>query len=296
MKFEEKIIFGSSVFFMGVFRCPPWGSAWNEENRSGKNPLFVFPRVPVEIRQFDREPVLATPNEVVLYNPFQPYLRKAVDPRGDNCEFIGVNFSVLKEAIEFYSGRQLPEGKELEHCEFFNTSNIRCEATTFLLQRMLMQKATEEAGQQLSEMEDAFFDLLPRLINSMQIESSSASRTPDVSTSQEQVWTAREIIGKRFRSSLSVESIANEIDCSVFHLCRRFKELNSISIYQFIKRTRLLSSLEEVCESNAGLSEIALEYQFSSHSHFTSAFRRQFGITPSALRKNPSLMRIRNLG
>jgi AraC-like DNA-binding protein len=46
---------------------------------------------------------------------------------------------------------------------------------------------------------------------------------------------------------------------------------------------RLRLSLEAVLEGG-DLSQIALESGFSSHSHFTAAFRAHFGVTPSTTR------------
>ena len=47
---------------------------------------------------------------------------------------------------------------------------------------------------------------------------------------------------------------------------------------------RLRLSLEAVMDGEQDLSQIALDAGFSSHSHFTSAFRAHFGLTPSGAR------------
>jgi AraC-like DNA-binding protein len=49
-------------------------------------------------------------------------------------------------------------------------------------------------------------------------------------------------------------------------------------------RLRLHASLERVAEPGSDLTAVALDLGFASHSHFTAAFRRSFGLTPSALR------------
>jgi AraC-like DNA-binding protein len=48
-------------------------------------------------------------------------------------------------------------------------------------------------------------------------------------------------------------------------------------------RLRLLASLERV-RAGDPLVDIALAHGFSSHSHFSAAFRAAFGMTPSAWR------------
>jgi AraC-like DNA-binding protein len=41
-------------------------------------------------------------------------------------------------------------------------------------------------------------------------------------------------------------------------------------------------ALEPLADGAGDLTRIALDLGFSSHSHFTAAFRRHFGLTPSA--------------
>jgi AraC family transcriptional regulator len=48
---------------------------------------------------------------------------------------------------------------------------------------------------------------------------------------------------------------------------------------------RLLLALERLEDGERDLSRLALDLGYSSHSHFTAAFRRSFGTPPSAARK-----------
>jgi AraC-like DNA-binding protein len=50
---------------------------------------------------------------------------------------------------------------------------------------------------------------------------------------------------------------------------------------------RLRLSLERLRDPRANLSAIAYDLGYSSHSHFTMAFRRAFGTTPSEFRARP---------
>jgi AraC-like DNA-binding protein len=44
-------------------------------------------------------------------------------------------------------------------------------------------------------------------------------------------------------------------------------------------------AVEEIQSSRGDLTRVALELGFSSHSHFSAAFRSQFGLSPSLLRR-----------
>jgi AraC-like DNA-binding protein len=82
---------------------------------------------------------------------------------------------------------------------------------------------------------------------------------------------------------------------SVFHLCRIFRERSGLTLHAWQDRLRLLTALEQVAEPGSELGEVALDLGYSSHSHFTTTFRRAFGLTPSAFRTTASPQRVREL-
>ncbi|HXX31784.1 MAG TPA: helix-turn-helix domain-containing protein, partial [Myxococcaceae bacterium] len=63
-----------------------------------------------------------------------------------------------------------------------------------------------------------------------------------------------------------------------------FSEMEGVSLYRYQTRLRLARALAALPDA-PDLSQLALDQGFSSHSHFTHAFRRAYGMTPSALRR-----------
>jgi AraC family transcriptional regulator len=55
-------------------------------------------------------------------------------------------------------------------------------------------------------------------------------------------------------------------------------------LYRYQLRLRLARSLDLLNQYD-DLTALALEVGFSSHSHFTAAFRRTYGRTPSAFKR-----------
>jgi AraC-like DNA-binding protein len=55
------------------------------------------------------------------------------------------------------------------------------------------------------------------------------------------------------------------------------------TIHRRLMRVRLRVALFELQRGSRQLSQIALSNGFSSHSHFTSSFRAEFGCVPSTL-------------
>jgi transcriptional regulator GlxA family with amidase domain len=67
------------------------------------------------------------------------------------------------------------------------------------------------------------------------------------------------------------------------------------SVYGFVVRARLARALDGVLDTDAGLTEIALDAGFASHSHFTARFRALFGRTPQQLRGGVRRSAVREL-
>lgn len=80
----------------------------------------------------------------------------------------------------------------------------------------------------------------------------------------------------------TLAALAKRVHASPYHLAHLFRAEVGLTIHEYLTRARLLRALERIDED---LTEIALDCGFSSHSHFTSTFRRFLGTTPSQLRK-----------
>jgi AraC-like DNA-binding protein len=60
--------------------------------------------------------------------------------------------------------------------------------------------------------------------------------------------------------------------------------VTGVHMHQYLNRLRLRAALEQVAEPRLALAAIALDHGFSSQSHFSAAFRKEFRITPSEAR------------
>ena len=80
----------------------------------------------------------------------------------------------------------------------------------------------------------------------------------------------------------ALAEIAAEMGVSPVYLTQVFKQVEGVPLYRYQLRLRLSRALDLLprCTDLTGL---ALDLGFSSHSHFTAAFRGQFGRSPSAL-------------
>ncbi len=103
--------------------------------------------------------------------------------------------------------------------------------------------------------------------------------------SQDEVLLARvmAVINANISSpTLSVEFLATEVGISRVHLHRKLKELTDLSGRDFIRSIRMKQAARLLRENKYTVAEVAYATGFSTPSHFSSAFKDMYGVTPTA--------------
>ena len=83
----------------------------------------------------------------------------------------------------------------------------------------------------------------------------------------------------------TLADIAAEIRGSPVYLTQVFQQVEGIPLYRYHLRLRLARALDLIAQSD-DLSALAADLGFSSHSHFTAAFRQAYGRSPSAFKQS----------
>jgi AraC family transcriptional regulator len=101
-------------------------------------------------------------------------------------------------------------------------------------------------------------------------------------------WLGRadEIIHQTFGDPPSVAHIAALVGVPATRLARVYRSEFGCTIAQRFRQLRLESAARELSATHLPISRIALNAGFYDQSHFSNAFRRHFGVTPAAYRKN----------
>jgi len=84
---------------------------------------------------------------------------------------------------------------------------------------------------------------------------------------------------------IQLTDVATAAGVSPFHLARTFRRATGMTLHRYLTRLRLVWALPRATEPRASLTELALDLGFSSHSHLTAAFHREFGLPPSEARR-----------
>lgn len=88
--------------------------------------------------------------------------------------------------------------------------------------------------------------------------------------------------------NLNVEKLCQEVGLSRAHLNRKMKELFGLTPSEFIRNVRLRKACELLRQPDVDISQIAYSVGFSSQPHFSTAFKRFTGISPTEYRQRNS--------
>lgn len=280
----SRILFDSPLLTVGRFRCEPDHPLWQEENHITGGHNIVFPRTPVRIHHAGFDPVLTCANHVIFYNQGQVYRRSLVSPAGDHCDWFVVRPQVLAASMREYEPAvdERPERP-------FRFTHAPSDARCHLLQRALMRLLENGDPRDALQIEEGFLNVLQRVIaGAFRFGARSRPiprRSRTARAHRECVEAAKSLLASHLGEPLSLERIAAAAGTSVFHLCRVFRGQTGQTIHRYLTRLRLRTALDRVLDGNLGLMDLALDLGFASHSHFTGAFREEFGISPSRLRR-----------
>ena len=266
---SSRVVHHSASIRIGAFRSRP-GDADFADSGPTRGHLLVFPREAVEIEHADGAPIIAEPNIVMVYNRGQHYTRRALSPDGDRCEWFAYPAHTVIEA-HVANGLRVDD----EERPFGALTHAPSSARSYLLARV----AFASAGDELIVDELATI-LLDELLGRVACTRPRAPARSHVELAD----AVRRWLAAHHARSATLEAIARAHAVSVFHLARVFRRATGCTIHAYRTQLRLRAALERLGDG-ADLSAIALELGFSSHSHFSHAFRRNFGVPPSRWRE-----------
>ncbi len=97
---------------------------------------------------------------------------------------------------------------------------------------------------------------------------------------------AKDILIQNYQSPPTIPELARRVQLNEFQLKAGFKEIYGIGPYHYLLGHKLEIARSMMFNSNVQVKQIAHEIGYSNISHFISAFKKQFGITPKKLLMN----------
>jgi len=98
------------------------------------------------------------------------------------------------------------------------------------------------------------------------------------------VESVKELLALRLPNQLHLEDVADEVGWSPFELSRLFRQRTGLPIHRYRRQLRLRTAYGRLAAGEPSIADLAHDLGFASHSHFSDAFRNEFGETPSEAR------------
>jgi AraC family transcriptional regulator len=232
---------------------------------------LVFAYRGVYLRHVGTDQAVADGNHVLFFNAGQGYQISHPLAGGDASLSIRIVDSVLDElAPARLLNRAAAPGFRQQQRRIDPRAHVR----VALLRRALKHRAHDPLAAETQALELIRHSLGPR-------PAASGRAT-----------TARRQLADRVKVLLAsaptrrwtLSQIAAEVRCSPVYLTQVFSQTEGLPLYRYQLRLRLARALELLWQYD-DIAALAQELGFSSHSHFSAAFRQAYGSTPSQFRQ-----------
>jgi AraC family transcriptional regulator len=279
----DRILFASASAQVGAFRCRPDHPSFADTGPIQAH-IVVFPRTSVEIHHEGSRPFVADACVATLYNRGQRYRRAALDPAGDRCDWFALAPQLALEVAAHHDPAVGERPDEPYRFEFAPVTSA-----LYLRQRRLFDRLSRARLDAL-EVEEELLGIVECALAGAYRQRGGRRRraeAPRRGDSLELAERAAALLGRDLDRPLALAALAASLGVTAPHLCRTFRRARASTLHAHRTELRLRSALELLggpTRPRRDLTEIALACGFSSHSHFTSAFRRRFGLAPSRAR------------
>ncbi|HSE68626.1 MAG TPA: AraC family transcriptional regulator [Gemmatimonadales bacterium] len=235
----------------------------------------VFPYRGVYVYHVGPDDAVAEANQVVLFNAMETYRVSHPVEGGDACLSITVGPELLGELA---ARHQLRKGDS----PAFRRLHLRIDPRAQVLVALLRHSLTRHAAEPL-EAETLAFTLMRRALG---------QRTSHVRRGtfgrQKLVDRTKLVLTSDMARRWTLPEIAAEVGVSPVYLTQVFAQVEGVPLYRYHLRLRLARALDLLSQYD-NLSALSIDLGFSSHSHFTAAFRQAYGRTPADFQQSAHL-------
>jgi AraC family transcriptional regulator len=233
---------------------------------------LVFPYRGVYVRHVGNDQAVAEANQVLFFNATEGYRVSHPLPGGDASLTLVIGESQLRELAP---RTFMHHGTTLAFRQQRRRIDARAQALVALLRHSLRQKIAEPL-----EAESLALTLVQRALGPRTTHAAGASIGR-----QRLVDRAKLVLASDLARRWTLAEIAAEMRCSPVYLTQVFQQVEGLPLYRYQLRLRLARALDLLSQYD-DLTTLSLDLGFSSHSHFSAAFRGAYGRSPSEFRQS----------
>lgn len=230
--------------------------------------------------------VTATAGTALFFNAGEAFRVSHPTSRGDVSTTLALAPSTVRDIVRQHSFGD----SDTDPCFYPVTHAVVTADLLLQLHRLRLELRTDASPLNSLRIEEISLSLVASVVASaFQTQGAVRHVKPDTGKRRREIAeSVKEALVKNPFAATSLEDLATYFELSPFHLSRMFTAEVGVPIHRYLLGLRLAASLERLSESPTSLAAIALDAGFSSPSHFSTAFRKAFGVSPASVRRSAS--------
>jgi len=232
---------------------------------------LVFPYRGVYVRHVGNDQAVAEANQVLFFNASEAYRVSHPVSGGDACLSLAISEPLLRELAPLTF---LGDNARLA----FRPQRLRIDARAQALVAVLRHSLRQNIAGPL-EAESLALTLAQRALGPRTTHRAGASLGR-----QRLVDRVKLVLASDPARRWTLAEIAAEVRGSPVYLTQVFQQVEGLPLYRYQLRLRLARALDLLAQYD-DLTALSLDLGFSSHSHFSAAFRQVYGRSPSEFKQ-----------
>jgi AraC family transcriptional regulator len=233
---------------------------------------LVFPYRGVYVRHVGHDQAVAEANQVLFFNAFEGYRISHPVPGGDASLTLVISEAMLHELAPVAF---LRDSANL----LCRQPRLRIDARTQALVALLRHSLREKIAEPL-EAESLSLTLVQRALGPR------TTHAPGATLGRQRlVDRVKLVLASDLARRWTLAEIAAEVRGSPVYLTQVFQQVEGLPLYRYQLRLRLARALDLLAHYD-DLTDLSQDLGFSSHSHFSAAFREAYGRSPSEFRRS----------
>ncbi len=205
---------------------------------------ILFQRWGLWIMHRGRQQTLIDPTRIVLFNPGEPYTASHPAGCADDCDFIGINPGIVRDAL-----KDLGRERDADAGPVFPFDTAPIDVRLLARQRLVFRLALAVGGADPLLAEEESLALVGAVLGAPLAAAGTSPIRVGLHAARARAALAgitRAFLAENFRRHLTLNDISDAVESSPFHLCRVFKSAAGCSIHEHLTRLRLAASLRDL--------------------------------------------------
>jgi AraC-like DNA-binding protein len=285
-----RVLYRSPLITVRDYTCRACRGGPGAEEYSDNNNIVLM-RHGAFCKHFGRRRTTADVNQAVFFSQGSTYRVSHPADCGDRGTVFVIAPRLLTDIV-----RELDPGVEDRPDRPFPFVTGPCDTRVYWRHRELVQRLETASSQPL---EPIWADVTALQLMADVLEAAFGRHRPPAKRRRrgtdddhaDRVEAAKTYLAGRLGERVTLDEVAGAVHLSPFHFARVFQQRAGVPVHRYLTRLRLRVALDRLMAGADDLTIIALDLGFSSHSHFTDAFRSEFGRPPSAVRTGTRALR-----